>query len=1336
MAAAAAAPNLYHPTQLEEAYALYLLEQELGISPSPPTSCEVDTKEFRISGRQAVPLLTRSGVDRTLLRTFWTIADPQNVGTLTNKSQVHVLLRLIAMTQAGVIASLATVESSLVQLLLHQYATHPLPLPTFDGVMIPEAAFLMTTYWAKSLAVQPLSNPGQSVSIDDAFGDLPILDTPLPPLVEPVVLAAVPPDAPFETAATSGGVVNKEAEDDEEEFGNFESVVEPTIPAVDDLVGGSDGTMPVTPTIPSDSMPSATFETETISSFSSSNWPKEHIERFYSAQEFSVGRDSTASKDPINIDDNNEEEPDDDFGDFKDAQDSMESEISAENNSTKSTTTTTLVSSNEMIPTTSGAILPSPVMVGSDLTASFGGLNHFPSASAATTDVDDPFSAFDALAPPPVPLTSSFELPEESPSSTPVAQDESHPSNADLEVIEALDDFGDFEAAEPVLTTVQDDEQSPVTDREILDNQVVAEEQPEAGDDGDVMVKDALPPRGSNSIFVGVTSSLQSSIPTDPDDPFSAFDALVPPVLPSDVQPTLDSTAPEVGTDEEELVVAKSTLNGITGNDGCSSNAPPEQVTETNLWTSTADGVHETKQLPTTSSNDSDADTDHDGSDDRHAPCETAPTLIGVSSSAEDLSQSTKAIADVDTLPAPSWSTSLTPNSAVLPSSPLSDDPFSAFDALVHPQPELPPLPPLSSLRLIPESGGVLPLTEKEDFQPTSLECAEVEIILTNNENEPPTASSSVPTKEVMEDDDFGDFMFIENPTTEETNNADAITPVAKPIDLSHLPDNLTTAIPSEALLNNDFGNFTATGTQTLETTDITTIEMNSNTSGQLPVGNDLFDLLSPTEPTSPPGMSFHIATKPGGEGPNSHDFSGFGDFAAAVTKEDQKEFREDDPNIDGIVNQPPNDVAVDDDDFGDFEAASHPVTADEAAHVKGNDMIPITADEDDDAFGDFETVGEPTESENRFSIEDSNFGDFDAFHQSEQNGVSHEQTNLATDLFDAFGDFDDQDEQIVAPDQSKDLMTSLPKADHQSPENSPAPEDDECGAFHDTPASPEWEEKVEDTSDDLPPQEPEMTDTIISDDSTRKFLALVRTLSPHLPSQILWPSDSTSGVKNFISQIDANVRALKPSDEYSEIRMRRCADVLLKLSSTHAKLVSTSWNQILTIIRDEMAEGVSILEEAIALSPRDLSFIRENLRTMVGGLGEQVRICRSLVATIGDLLCMDASSLLTDESWSSSWCSISLLELALESEQLWKAVQLAVLSLRIGDAITSRKLESVNEIRKSCLQHSRSRLCQLTLQPFTPNDKSTRSEIMWEGKSYYVGAANLWANRVSTVAP
>ena len=138
----------YHPTPLEHAYANYILSTHFSIAPpdfslsaTPAITASSYSRvinyeydNIRLSGRNAAPFLStavgsgsgggsmgggtalggeNNGInhnhhssntntmDRQFLKLAWHMVDPDEIGTLTSRKQFYVLLRLIAMAQAG-----------------------------------------------------------------------------------------------------------------------------------------------------------------------------------------------------------------------------------------------------------------------------------------------------------------------------------------------------------------------------------------------------------------------------------------------------------------------------------------------------------------------------------------------------------------------------------------------------------------------------------------------------------------------------------------------------------------------------------------------------------------------------------------------------------------------------------------------------------------------------------------------------------------------------------------------------------------------------------------------------------------------------------------------------------------------------------------------------------------------------------------------------------------------------------------------------------------------------------------------------------------------------------
>jgi hypothetical protein len=148
---------------------------------------------------------------------------------------------------------------------------------------------------------------------------------------------------------------------------------------------------------------------------------------------------------------------------------------------------------------------------------------------------------------------------------------------------------------------------------------------------------------------------------------------------------------------------------------------------------------------------------------------------------------------------------------------------------------------------------------------------------------------------------------------------------------------------------------------------------------------------------------------------------------------------------------------------------------------------------------------------------------------------------------------------------------------------------------------------------------------------------------------------------------------------------------------------------------------------------------VSDSLQVFVLGLGEYVRVARSITATVGDLLGLEMSVEFDRRRWSSSWSSLSLLEPAVEIEESWSTIQKLACELGCVVGENELRVESVAEIRSQCLAlGGDTELCRLTLQRLAQNDTqgSTKTKVQWDNKVFMACAANFYANRVSVVVP
>jgi hypothetical protein len=138
-------PSLYEPTAEEEAYGIYIFDKLFGTFP-------VDGL-IHVEANVGLRVLESSGVSGIILRTIWSVADPDNLRCLTYLSQFHVVLRLIALAQDGLLEKEInraftqqrnnTTPVAVIQRTLWMSTDYrDCPLPKFEGVPMPTREFL------------------------------------------------------------------------------------------------------------------------------------------------------------------------------------------------------------------------------------------------------------------------------------------------------------------------------------------------------------------------------------------------------------------------------------------------------------------------------------------------------------------------------------------------------------------------------------------------------------------------------------------------------------------------------------------------------------------------------------------------------------------------------------------------------------------------------------------------------------------------------------------------------------------------------------------------------------------------------------------------------------------------------------------------------------------------------------------------------------------------------------------------------------------------------------------------------------------------------------------
>jgi hypothetical protein len=356
------------------------------------------------------------------------------------------------------------------------------------------------------------------------------------------------------------------------------------------------------------------------------------------------------------------------------------------------------------------------------------------------------------------------------------------------------------------------------------------------------------------------------------------------------------------------------------------------------------------------------------------------------------------------------------------------------------------------------------------------------------------------------------------------------------------------------------------------------------------------------------------------------------------------------------------------------------------------------------DEFGGF--GGAATDQPQNVSTAEDDFGDFGS---AAQDITKAPVTASATqgskdDDFDDFGDFGSFEQ---APNAPSPVVVALPEQKTA---------DDDWGDFENVavPAAP-----VESFGD------------FSVDSNAQSMRDQIRSLSMQLPESLLRKAGLSGDHVDLAECFEVNIGMDTPLDSKKKKRVERCIQVFQCLSKGHSKLGSAYWEQVFKVVKDDLVVGSSVILDAKKLSSNELAQVEKPFQTMIAGFAEYMRVTRSIVATIGDVLMLDASALLTIDTWASTWCSLELLETALQIEKHWKEMQREVKNIlpSIAGAMDSVSLGDIRT--KSSGRSPSNKLCQLTLQPLAKDDtNTTRAEVSWQGKDFMACSANFLAHR------
>lgn len=1310
MASSSAFTTDYQPTPLEQAYTFYLLDVVLQVPREP----------FRLSGRLAVPFLNSSGVDRNVLRQMWTVVDPAMEGSLLEVIQFSSLLKMVSLAQQRCL-DLAEYEG---QLLYRQ-----VPLPTFLNLVVPTHNLLLELYPAVTANQMLLTAPLQKLSVSDAFGDL-IVDAPLPALPSAA-------DEDFGDLQEAQGAQEAHGSvEDVDEFGDF--VGDSTI-----AVGQNSESQPI---VSHSVLPQGTsVDDEDFGDFSGipaigalHDTPDviqyDSISLAPTDPAVGMGFSQPVHDGPLPSLD----APGvmDDFGDFVGT--SVETPFTEMHASSWNHTPAAFHESSQFQTLSAPGSNQLDGMTSTDaFSSAFDKLQPIhdqPLPPLVESQPDDSFGEFhvgvtevtaDVLGD--RPLLTAFggsiqSLPHKS-------QDLATPDDGDND-----DTFGGFEGADNVLNAGADplssafDDIQPLEDQPLPALHLMANPTTRQEDDSDdfghfegvtnvMMEHDKIEtdnPVDSSEVkherslspmihqiatdddfgdFEDIPDNRQGDAPAL-DDPFSsAFDSIQP--IQNQPLPPLNFGSPPFGDLDDDFGSFEGVSGGmdnmtiivdsISGSGAVGGLQPfQDQPSSPSLDNASpqTEIEHENKEFElfgegTTVENITTPTIDNPLSafDDIH-PTQDQPLKSLQSWSAPAQGDDTKE-ATFGTLSRIVIATNATITAA-------QDQILESYRHIQPIQDQ-----PLPSLNL---GGTVTPEDDDDDFgdfMGTSDIAPSDSFPTTFGFAQPNSVQTpSFLDQNQSELDDFGEFTGIPAPQTNVP-----VEPVFQFSIPPDLEDPMTSSLSVGESLSLSEGKVQGSHFETapFENRHVVDNNLGSTRTSTLGVG----DFETSNDCIRPTGNNIQnslIGESVAGqiESVNQDDASEFSDFEGvkgspvdsdAVGIEDvahimvpiqdttQTTVDMDMLQKDMPANQPES--AVDDEDWGDFEHVQVPT----------NTEVPPVA-----AFTDFANA--PSPEENLYGLATSTVPiEFAAFNSVFEPSVDIQFSQTA----------------------DKNLVFSADFGDVESYKNAQDSKatDDEFG---------DWDSFQDATPSAITCRErPQTLDEIQVWLQGRSLTGLLANIDVSLlVHQNLVSKNWTAG---FGTKSTSTLQ-----------RARRCCELVSLLSTSCSNLLSSAWTRVVTVVRNELTMGLFLLQEAKGLSKESKKEVKAPLGNMVSGLGEFVRVVRSIIATVGDIFCLDLQAPLSREFFASSWQGLDIVQVALEVEESWKSIE--KLSRALGLSIAAR-LETIQAIRTIAADAEWSSLCQLTLQPLS-HVENTKNEVIWEGKPFMACAANFWSNRVS----
>ena len=221
-------------------------------------------------------------------------------------------------------------------------------------------------------------------------------------------------------------------------------------------------------------------------------------------------------------------------------------------------------------------------------------------------------------------------------------------------------------------------------------------------------------------------------------------------------------------------------------------------------------------------------------------------------------------------------------------------------------------------------------------------------------------------------------------------------------------------------------------------------------------------------------------------------------------------------------------------------------------------------------------------------------------------------------------------------------------------------------------------------------------------------------------------------------------------------VQLHRCFTTSYKKHPTNCV-----WLKMMQILKEDLSVAQFFFNELLSykngndLTSQEFEYLicSEKINTYVEGLQECIRVLRLIIASVGDILCLDLDVDFDATNWRQEWKNLLILEDAIEIEQMWNNIESSMQN--IGISYRRKPMMTIPEIRKralSLMAHTveteeeldvqkltKLNLCDLTLQPldekFNNNYQSIKS-VEWEGKTFFACSANFWANKVSSNVP